>query len=42
MDYRVLLAESDRLMMERLAQVVNDTPHFTLAAKSPDYTIFLY
>ena len=33
MDYRVLLAESDRLMLERLGQVVNDTPNFTLAAK---------
>ena len=33
MEYRVLLTESDRLMLERLGQVVNDTPKFTLAAK---------
>ena len=33
MDYRVLLMESDRLMLERLSQVIQDTPNFTLAAK---------
>lgn len=33
MEYRVLLVESDRSMLERLSQVVNDTPNFTLAAK---------
>ncbi|MCR5758495.1 MAG: response regulator [Selenomonas sp.] len=33
MDYRVLLVESDRLLLERMAQVVNDTPGFTLVAK---------
>ncbi|SHK62800.1 pilus assembly protein CpaE [Selenomonas ruminantium] len=33
MEYRVLLAESDRSMLERLCQVVDDTPNFTLAAK---------
>jgi len=32
-DYRVLLMESDRLMLERLSQVINDTPHFSLAAR---------
>ena len=33
MDYRVLLMESDRLMLERLSQVINDTPNFSLAAR---------
>lgn len=33
MDYRVLLMEPNRLMLERLSQVIKDTPNFTLAAK---------
>ena len=33
MEYRVLLVEADKSMMERLGQVVRDTPNFTLATK---------
>ena len=33
MKYRVLLVEGNRLMMEQLANVINQTPDFELAAK---------
>ena len=33
MDYRVLMVENDRLMLEKLSQVLRDTPGFNLVAR---------